>query len=113
MAVDEGWKKLGRRVQAERSRRWKTRPEFAEACGLSARVIAALELGERANYRQSTIDRVEATLGWEHGSADLVRRGRRPVRVEDEYLIELRALWPGLSSDARRMLVELARRARG
>lgn len=107
--VDAGWKRLGELVRAERSRRWPRRPDFAEHCGISTRVITAIERFERTNFSPDTIAAIEAGLGWEPGSADRVRAGRRPLRLEDPDLAELRALWSRLSPDARRMLVTLAK----
>lgn len=106
--VDEGWVRLGDVVRRERSRRWPRRREFARECGLSERVITALELHERDNFSAETIAAVEAALGWDPGSAERVRSGLRPVRREDADLARLRTLWPRLSRDARRMLVRFA-----
>lgn len=111
MPLDEGWVRLGRRVKAERSRRWATRVDFAAACGLGDRVLAALENAERTNFRASTIEAVEATIGWHFGSADRVRAGMEPEWIEDSGLTELRDLWPRLTPEVRAVLVDLARRS--
>jgi hypothetical protein len=106
--ADEGWIRLGETIRKERSRRWPRRPDFARACGLGMRVVTALERHERTNFTDETIAAVEAALGWEPGSADRVRAGLRPRRLEDPDFARLRGLWPLLSPDARRMLVRLA-----
>lgn len=106
--VDAGWIQLGNAVRTERSRRWPRRREFARECGLSERVITALELHERDNFSTETIAAVEAALGWEPGSAQRIRNGLPPRRREDADLARLRTLWPRLSRDARRMLVRIA-----
>lgn len=111
--VDEGWVRLGDVVRSERARRWPRRRDFARECGLGERVITALERHERDNFSTETIAAVEAALGWEPGSADRVRAGLRPQRLEDADLARLRSLWPRLSRDSRRMLVRLAEDALG
>jgi hypothetical protein len=107
--VDAGWKRLGEVVRAERSRRWPRRPDFAAHCGISVRVITAIERYERTNFSPETMAALESGLGWEPGSAARVRAGRRPLRREDPDLAELRALWPRMSPDSRRMLVAVAK----
>lgn len=109
MVVDAGWKRFGELVRAERSRRWPRRQDFAAHCGISVRVITAVERYERTNFSPDTLAAIEAGLGWEPGSSDRVRAGRRPLRREDPGLAELRALWPRLSPDSRRMLLAVAR----
>ncbi len=108
---EEGWRRLGKRVRSERSRRWPVLKDFAAQCGLGTRVISALELGERTNFSPATIAAVEDALGWEPGSADRIRAGLRPLQRDDPQLTRLRSLWPRLSPDARRMLLDLAERA--
>lgn len=107
----EGAIRLGKAIRAERSRRWSRRTDFADACGLKSRVIAAIENAERENFSPDTIAAIEAGLGWEPGSAERIRKGQRPIRREDPLLVRLRDVWPHLSRDSRRMLVELAERA--
>lgn len=111
---DEGWRRLGRRVKLERSRRpaWRRRKDFAAACGLGERTIAALENAERQNFTADVIAAVESTLGWEIGDAERVRQGLEPNRRHDPRLTRLLEIWPLLTPDAQRMLLELAERAR-
>lgn len=111
--ASEGAVRLGKKIREERARRWKRRADFAEACGYRVRVIAALENAERENFSPDTIAAVESVLGWEPGSAERVKADRRIRRREDALFVRLRDLWPDLSVDARRMLVELAERAAG
>lgn len=105
MAADEGWIRLGRAVQTERSSRWRRRRDFADACGLSLRIITQIERHERTNFTDETMQAVEVTLGWAPGSAARVRAGLPPRRIEDPDLARVRALWPKLSAEARRIIV--------
>ncbi len=107
----EGARRLGVAVRAERSRQWPRRADFAAVSGVGLRVIAAIENAERDNFSPDTLAAIEAALSWEPGSAERARAGLRPRRYEDPGLTRLRALWPRLSADARRMLVDLAERA--
>lgn len=110
--MDESWGLLASRIAAERSRRWHSRAAFAKAAGVSVRVIDDLERGRRGNYSDATLAAVEATLGWEFGSALRVVQGGRPRREVDPYLAQLVEVWPSLSMDARAMLARLAEYAR-
>lgn len=101
------------RIRTERARRWPRRPDFARECGLSVRLVGALERGERHNVSAESIAAIERTLGWEPGSAERVRAGLRPMRRDDPELVRLRDIWQELSPDARRMLLAIAERARG
>lgn len=114
MADVEGWRRLGERVEAERTRHraWRRRKDFAAACGLGERTIAALENAERTNFTSDVIAAVESTLGWEVGDAERVRNGLEPNRRHDPRLSRLLEIWPSLTPDAQRMLIEMAERAR-
>lgn len=103
--VDEGWVRLGKVIEAERKPRWRRRGDFADACGLSLRTITQIERHERTNFTDETLQAVEVTLGWAPGSAARVRAGLPPRRIEDPDLARVRALWPRLSAEARRMVV--------
>jgi len=106
-----GWDRLGRAVLTERSRRWRTREEFAAATGLSVRLLADLETGNRDNYLPATLAAVEAALGWSYGTCERVVAGGRVAREMDPALVRLMDAWPHLSPDARALLAELAERA--
>lgn len=105
------WQRLGQRVHDERSRRWRRRRDFAAAIGLSERVIAAVENAERPNISPEVLATIEAALGWEVGGAVRVLQGREPRRRVDERMVRLLDLWPRLSPDAQRLVVEFAERA--
>lgn len=107
MVVD-GWARLGARIMAERSRRWRKRSDFARACGLSVRLLADLETGRRTRYQPSTLAAIEATLGWTAGSCERIVAGGRARREADPSLVRLLDVWPRLSPDARLLLVTLA-----
>lgn len=104
--------RLGKRILTERSRRWPRRPDFAAECGLSVRLLGAIERGERTNISEESLAAIEAALGWEPGSSERVRAGLRPLLREDPDLTRLRELWHDLSPDARRMLLAVAEQAR-
>ena len=109
--VDQGWARLGARIVAERSRRWRTRRDFAHATGLSPRVLYDLETGRRDRYQPATLAAVESALGWVPGSCLRVVAGVRPRRETDPTLVRLLDVWPRLSPDARLVLVLFAEAA--
>lgn len=109
--VDDGWARLGRVILTERSRRWRTRAEFADACGVSARVLDDLETGARENYLDATLAAIEVTLGWKPGTCLRVVQGGKVRREHDPSMARLVAVWPSLSNDARAMLADLAERS--
>lgn len=104
----DGWETLGARIYAERSRRWRTRPEFSRETGLSTRVLVDIEKGRRSSYRPTTLSAVEAALGWTEGSCMRVVNGGQPGRIADPQLSRLIRLWPSLSRDTRTALVVTA-----
>lgn len=104
------WAILGARIRAERSRRWRRREDFAAACGVSPRLIGALENAERTNFTPEMLAAVEATLGWEIGEVSRILKGDSARRT-DERMARLVDLWPRLSPDAQRLVVEFAERA--
>lgn len=99
---------MARQIAAERSRRWATRGEFAQAAGVSKRVLDDLENGRRSNYTESTLGRVEAALGWEPSEIRTRAEGRKPGQTYDRHMRRLRDAWPHLSNDARAILADLA-----
>lgn len=102
---------MGARIVAERSRRWRTRRDFAHATGLSTRVLDDLEAGRRARYQPTTLAAVESALGWAPGSCERIVAGLRPRRETDPTLVRLLDVWPRLSPDARLVLVLFAEAA--
>lgn len=104
----DGWDHLARAIVAERSRRWPTRDEFARATGLSRRVLGDIENGRRSNYSDVTLGRIEAALGWEPGETRARLEGRYPRRSSDREMRRIQDSWPHLSTDARRILADLA-----
>jgi transcriptional regulator with XRE-family HTH domain len=121
MRADEGladWPRLGRYVVARRVELGhRQRPEFAEALGISVRVLGDIERGRRGNYDPATIAALENVLGWETGSAERVVRGGEPAlrpspkafisfnHDEDEALI--RVMRSGLPDSQKRTLVKM------
>ena len=112
MTSPAGWQDLGGAIVTERSRRWRSRAAFAAASGISARVLDDLENGNRANYLDSTLAAIEATLGWSQGTCRRVVAGGAIKRDMDSDLVRLMDIWPYLSKDARALLVDMAERAR-
>lgn len=109
--MDNGWVRLGQRIAADRSRRWRTRREFAAAVGLSKRTIDKLEKGTATRYQPTTLAAVEAALGWSPGTCQRVVQGGKVRREVDEHLNRLLSAWPHLSRDSRSMLASLAEEA--
>lgn len=107
-----GWEDVGRRIAAERARRWRHRSAFAAVTGLSVRTLADLETGARTRYQPATLSAVEVALGWTAGSIEEMAYGGRPRRAFDRELTRVVDAWPHLSPDARLMLADLADRNR-
>lgn len=112
MSDNAGWKRLGDRVKSERLVHWRTRASFAQACGLGEKTVYDLEKARRANFAEETLAAIEATLGWNPGDADRVRRGLEPSRTTDPALAHLIAIWPELTPAARRHILDIAERSR-
>lgn len=109
----EGWPRAGERIRTARTRAgYRTTQEFADATGLSYGTINDLETGRRGTFTHRVLDRVEAELGWAEGSILRIVEGRREVRYDSE-LRQLQDMWPRLNSQARAMLLRLAREAAG
>ena len=107
-----GWQRVGKRIREARARRgYRTVAEFAAACQLSESTIRDLETGRRANYKASTISRVQAELGWLEGSIMRTVEGRRPILAQDEQLQAVTDAWPQLSREMRRVIFRMVRDA--
>ena len=109
----DGWARAARFIVAARSRRYRTQGDFAAHAEVSVRLIGDLETGRRGNYTDAKLNAVEAALGWEPGSIRIIAHGGRPKLERDEEMSRLRDVWPLLSTEARRILVELAERGVG
>jgi hypothetical protein len=108
LVPDDGWVRIGRRIEAERSRRWPNRSDFAVACGVSVSWLFELEHARRTNFAQRKLSRVEAVLGWAPEAIRNAAEGGRPVRMMDPELTRIFDAWNDLSDDARKMLANLA-----
>lgn len=106
--TDVSWQDLGEHVRRARIIRRETQAEFAAEVGLSVRTIGSLEAGERCQYDETTIVRIESALGWAPGSVDRVVEGRAPTVVAGPYLARILDIWPRLPRDYRRVLAYLA-----
>lgn len=109
---EQGWKRLGRAILHDRIRYWPTREEFAQATGLSARLLDDLEAGRRSNYSDATYAAIEATLGWREGTCLRVVDGGRVFREYDPAMARIMRAWPHLSREVQEMLADLADRYR-
>lgn len=107
-----GWTELGSRVRRERKKRRQTQAAFAQDAGISPRTLRSIETGEWTHYSQDTLHAIEIAMRWQTGSVDRVIEGRRPIPEHDIELDQLHAVWPDLSLDARRLLVQYAEGAR-
>lgn len=107
----DGWARAAQLIVAARSRRFRTQQEFADEAGVSKRLIGDLETGRRSNYTDAKLAAIESVLGWEPGSIRSLAHGGRVKIERDEAMIRLLDVWPLLSSDARRILAEVAERA--
>lgn len=103
----EGWRRLAELIRVEAASQYDTLTELAAAAGLSKRTIEDLTAGQRTGYRESTLYRLEAALGWEHGSAMRVVGGMKPRREADPGLAVIRDAWPRLSPRDRQIVLIL------
>jgi transcriptional regulator with XRE-family HTH domain len=99
----------GTAVRNARRVRYPSLDDFARATGLSVTVLSQLENGARSNFSTRTTGPIEDALGWQRGGYNRLLRRQRPRLVEDPELHELQRMWPRLSLDARRTLVEVVR----
>lgn len=106
--MDAGWIRLGRRIASERSRRWKSRSEFAAAAGLSERLLDDLETGARSNFSTTTLAIIEGVLGWTHESARRYVEGGRITYSVDPQLQRIIVRWPHIPARTRAIIEELS-----
>lgn len=73
------WVRLGRLIAAQRGALGhRSRERYARSVGVSDSLMAALEAGRRANFRDSTVEMVTAGLGWAPGEWREVLAGAEP-----------------------------------
>ncbi len=58
---------------------YRHRPAFADALGVSTRVLGDVETGRRGNFDSTTLAALENVLGWATGSVDRIVAGGEPV----------------------------------
>ena len=104
----DGWARLGDRIFRERSRHWRTRPEFAHKTGLSVRTLVKIESGDGARCRETTFAAIEVALGWEPGSCLRIVGGRNPLRSTDPILARIQRVWPDVPVGVRAALARVA-----
>lgn len=127
--LDDGrmsdWQRLGNYVLARRVELgYKRRGDFADAIGVSARVVSDLENGRRGNFDSVTIASLEDVLGWETGSVARIAaggdpaprgqvavapepHGSRAVPDEIEMIYASKSMTPRQKLQAIRMVLEL------
>lgn len=98
-------------IRQARVARWPEVRDFALATGLSPSTIDIIEKGRRTTFREATVSAIEAAIDWEPGSFERVGQGGQPRVRHDREMARLRAAWPSLSIDAKRILVALAETA--
>lgn len=104
-------KRVGRLVRAARGRsRHTTIASFAKAAGVSVTTISNLELGVRSNFKDSTLDAIDAELRWPKGELRRLLGGGRPSGFPED-LQELIDLWPYVDLKTRATLLVIARGA--
>jgi hypothetical protein len=104
--VPQGWNRLAELIRAEVARQGGARA-FAESSGIGQRTVERLENGEQSGYRTGTIDRLEAAMGWQHGSVDRVLEGGQPQPLPDPIMAKILDAWPHLSRRDRRVVLAL------
>jgi hypothetical protein len=76
------WARLGEYVVARRiALGYQTRVPFADASGISTRILGDIETGRRGRFDRKTIAALENTLGWATGSAVRIVEGGEPTLV--------------------------------
>jgi len=103
------WERAGRFVRAARARRYTTVEAFAEACGFSETTILDIELGRRSNFKDTTLLRVEAELGWPDGLIEALAGGAPMPLDLDPDLQMLADLWHRLTPRDKVAVLTLAR----
>lgn len=70
------WQALGKASVARRIRLgYETREKFAQAAGISSRLLSDIENGKRTSYDPATLVKLEEALKWEAGSVDALLAG--------------------------------------
>jgi DNA-binding Xre family transcriptional regulator len=107
-SVESRWRDIGQRIAVERSRRWRTRKEFATATGLHPRTIEDIENAKRTRFRPTTLAAIEEALSWEPGAIITFVEGG-PIRTElDPALRAIHDAWPALNDQDRAAIAQLA-----
>lgn len=77
--MSRDWKRLSRAIKDARVRLHLTQKALADAAGVSEGTVQNLEAGETRHRLPPSLPKVEAALGWEHGSAHSVLAGGEPT----------------------------------
>lgn len=106
--MPDDWKRVGIEVRSRRARLgYITMKEFAARVGVSVETVGNIENARKDSYSPGTRSAVEEALGWTPGSFMGIAKGGKPKLVEDRYLERIRAAWPKLSEQTRRLLAEV------
>lgn len=111
------WERLAQRIVTRRVELdMPTTKTFADATGLSTRVLGEIENARRTSYRKSTIMRIEQALKWKQGSIQAVLDGNEPqplipIRFDDPHE---QSIWEltNISEAERLALINFLRNAR-
>lgn len=98
--TQDGWVILGKAVVARRIRMgYGTREKFAQAAGISSRLLSDIENGKRTSYDPATLVKLEEALKWEPGGVDATLAGGdaevAPVKVDPARQREIVSPRPG------------------
>jgi transcriptional regulator with XRE-family HTH domain len=103
--------RVGRQVRAARARaKHTTIASFAKAAGVSVTTVSNLELGVRSNFKDSTLDAIDAELRWPKGELKRRLAGKPPSGLPED-LQQLIDLWPYIPLHTRETLLVIARGA--
>jgi transcriptional regulator with XRE-family HTH domain len=103
--MQEGWRRLAELIRADAAGRYDSLASMARAAGLSVRTIEDITAGRRRSYRETTLYRIEAALGWEHGSARRLVEGSPVQREIDPVFARVRDAWPRLTERDRHIVL--------
>lgn len=81
-ASPEGWDNVKNRLNARLLELGWDQAELVRRSGVSDTTIRQLQTASATSYRPSTLAKVEAAVGWTHGSIDEIRRGEEPSLLE-------------------------------
>ncbi len=74
--VNSGPKALGDEVRKGRLRlQFATSKDFADAIGVTPRLVGDIENGRRVSYSPKTLSAIDRALGWPSGTSQIILEG--------------------------------------